>query len=209
MPERADPDNTFFQHQLVFRWLFGFMPVLLLHRSPWRDALLWRYRWAARRCRGKAVLDIPCGMGWGTSILARAKPQRLVGIDYSTEAIADANQRYGRTAEFKIGDMRHIDFPSELFDTVVCLEGIEHITFQHAPIFLAEVSRVLKSGGELLLSSPYPKTSNHSGNQFHLHEYRPEEMRALLEKYFKVTEAFSRPCANLIVSYYRAVKTVS
>src|SRR3989344_882677 len=209
MPERADPFHPVYRYPFRLRWRRNSFLPLTIRRNPWRRALYWRYHWAARRCRGKAVLDIPCGMGWGTSILAKAKPQRLVGIDYSAEAIAEANQRYGRTAEFTVGDMRRIDFPDESFDTVVCLEGIEHITFQHAPIFLAEVSRVLKSGGELLLSSPYPKTGNHSGNQFHLHEYRPEEMRALLEKYFKVTEAFSRPCANLIVSYYRAVKTVS
>src|SRR3989344_7862380 len=113
MAERAHPNNPIFRHRLILRRIFKILPWVSWQRSLWRDALHWRYRWAAGFCRGETVLDIPCGMGWGTSILAKAKPQRLVGIDYSAEAIAEANQRYGRTAEFTVGDMRRIDFPDE------------------------------------------------------------------------------------------------
>jgi ubiquinone/menaquinone biosynthesis C-methylase UbiE len=200
MAERVHPEDPGFRQQWKLSLRCGFFPWLKRIRSPYRDAFRWRYGLVARACKGKDVLDIPCGMGWGTSMLGRSR--RLVGVDLSEEAIREARQRYGGVATFLVGDMGNLDLPSTSFDMVVCLEGIEHVPPDVARLFLQESCRVLREGGELYMSSPFCVTGEHSGNPYHIKEYRPEEMHALVQPYFEVVSVLSRPVDNLIVSMF-------
>jgi ubiquinone/menaquinone biosynthesis C-methylase UbiE len=56
-----------------------------------------RYHFAARWCQGKRVLDVACGEGYGTALLAR-RAAHVTGADISAEAIAHARSRYGSLA---------------------------------------------------------------------------------------------------------------
>ncbi len=134
---------------------------------------MWRYAWDNQHCQGKDVVDIPCGMGWGTSLIRGARS--LKGIDISVEAIAEARGRYGAHAEFGVGDMSHVGVGDLSCDVVSCLEGIEHVPVDVGQKFLAEAHRILRPNGLMLLSSPYCRTKAHSGNPYHIHEYTPDE----------------------------------
>jgi ubiquinone/menaquinone biosynthesis C-methylase UbiE len=74
--------------------------------------------------------------------------------------------------------MSRLEFPDCSFDIVACLEGIEHVSIEVGAKFLREAYRILRPGGQLFVTSPHPKTGGHSGNPFHVHEYRTEELRA-------------------------------
>lgn len=202
MSERAHPDDLSFRAGWKLRWIWGVLPWFRRQRNPYREAVLWRYRWADRFCKGKRVLDVPCGMGWGTSLLRSA--ERAVGVDISPDAVAEARARYGSKAHFEVGSMDALAFPDAAFDVVCCLEGIEHVSPEVGRAFLGEVHRVLVSGGTLLLSSPYCKMRAHSGNPHHVHEYAPAEIRQAVEKRFSIDEVVERDVDIMTILYIRA-----
>lgn len=199
MAERLHPDDPGVRDRWEFRLRRGVVPWITRRQNPYKAAFHWRYEWVSSRCGGKDVLDVPCGMGWGTSLIRGAR--RLSGVDLSEEAIAEAQRRYGRLANFSIGDMGKLNFEESTFDLVSCLEGIEHVPVEVGHRFLNESNRVLRPGGILMLSSPYCRTMPHSGNPYHLHEYRPEEIRALVSERFEMEDVVTRDVDDLAVLY--------
>ena len=204
MAERAHPDSPGFASKWTVRLRYGFLPWIVVSSDPYRREFYWRYRWALTYCEGQDVLDVPCGMGWGTSLVKRTR--LLIGLDVSVDAIREANRRYGRFAKFLAGDMGHLPFDANSFDVVLCLEGIEHVARSAGERFLCEASRVLRPGGKLLLSSPYPVSGKHSGNPYHLYEYPADEMRELLAENFLVRDELTRQVDSVLVTYYSAIK---
>lgn len=205
MEERACPDDPGFRDRWVFHRYKKIIPVIALKRSPYRREFFWRYNWVKRYCRGQDVLDIPCGMGWGASMLRHSKS--IVGVDIYPDAIYEARRRYGNVAHFHIGDMKKLDFANNSFDVVVCLEGIEHVSADVGQSFLKEVNRILKPSGKLFLSSPHCRAGGHSGNKFHIHEYQPDEIKELTTRYFEIEKVLVRGVDKMVVHYFQARKT--
>ena len=148
------------------------------------------------------VLDIPSGMGWGTSLLKGCR--NLVGLDISHESITEAQRRYGGKATFLVGNMNSLPFSDNAFDLISCLEGIEHVSGNVAKFFVSECSRVLRPRGLLIISSPHCTTGEHSGNPYHLKEYTPYELKTLIAPYFEIVLDEARSIDNLIVSIFLA-----
>jgi 2-polyprenyl-3-methyl-5-hydroxy-6-metoxy-1,4-benzoquinol methylase len=64
-----------------------------------------RYRYAEQFVAGKDVLDVACGTGYGSAILARAGARSVTGLDVSPEAVQFADQNYASaTVRFLHGD---------------------------------------------------------------------------------------------------------
>lgn len=166
--------------------------------------MLWRYEWANQYARGKRVLEIPCGMGWGTSLIRSSR--HLVGVDICPTAVAEARQRYGSRIHFQVGNMAHLEFHDASFDLVCCLEGIEHVSAEIGESFLKESWRVLAPGGTLMLTSPYCHTLQHSGNPYHLHEYLPEEICKRVQEKFEISEMFERSVDIMNIVFIRATR---
>lgn len=143
-------------------------------------------------------------MGWGTALLRGCRT--LVGVDISDEAITEARERYGRRAEFIVGDMSRLEFGGAAFDTVVCLEGIEHVPLETGRAFMSESARVLRQDGVLLLSSPCSRDTNHSGNPYHVEEYSFDEIRALIRPFYDIDGVIQRDVGNLLVYYIHATR---
>lgn len=110
-----------------------------------------RYRWAAPLGFGKTVLDVACGSGDGTAILARAGATRTVGVDRSDAELGCARVRAGQAAEFLVVDLYSLPFPDDAFDLVVGFDAIEALP--HRAQALDELHRVLRPHGVLLISS--------------------------------------------------------
>jgi 2-polyprenyl-3-methyl-5-hydroxy-6-metoxy-1,4-benzoquinol methylase len=95
------------------------------------------------------ILDVGCGSGLNSVALA-AKGHRVRGVDLSPAAI----ERYrSQGFEGSVGNFDNgLDYQDASFDAVFCSEVIEHMTSPE--ILAAEMSRVLKPGGLLVLSTP-------------------------------------------------------
>ncbi len=146
---------------------------------------LHRYALAKDIARGKVVLDIACGEGYGSAVLA-GTASRVYGVDIAPDAIAHAKAVYQRpNLEFLVGRCAEIPLPDNTVDLVVSFETIEHHT-EHEAMF-AEIKRVLRPGGVMVMSSPdkleYTERANHA-NAYHVKELYAEEFQRLVERYF-------------------------
>lgn len=100
------------------------------------------------------ILDIGCGSGNITNYLA-AKSKQVTGVDANEEAILYAKQTFVKSGlSFKHALIDQIDFRDETFTKIYILELIEHIYAEQIKDFFSECYRLLKQGGEILLTTP-------------------------------------------------------
>jgi SAM-dependent methyltransferase len=95
------------------------------------------------------VLEVSCGRGGGASFVSRTyQPNRLVGVDMSSENVRLARDRVGRGLEFRVGNAERLDFADASFDVVLNIES-SHL-YDDRTRFFAEAFRVLRPGGHFL-----------------------------------------------------------
>jgi SAM-dependent methyltransferase len=143
------------------------------------------YEWIADRVRGLDVVDMACGEGYGSAVLAR-RAARVVGVDANPEAHDHARAKYTRPGLTFARDL--VETWGEPVDAVVFLQTIEHV--RNPGEVLEHFKRILRPGGVAFVSTPNvltlaPEGAEKSGNPWHVKEYRPEEYRALCEAHFE------------------------
>lgn len=198
MSERAHPHHPGFKDGWVLTWRRGLVPWLRYQRSPWKRGLEERYEFCRPYVTGKRVVDVPCGTGWGTSLLAA---RWALGVDLSAEGVQFAQQHYGHRARFCMGDMTDLPLRDGAVDVVVCLEGIEHVPTAVGKAFVDEAARVLHRDGVVIVSSPVPDLRREP-NPYHIHEYEADELRELFGARFTETAFHQHPVGDVQISYY-------
>jgi SAM-dependent methyltransferase len=146
------------------------------------------YEWIADRCRGLEVVDMACGEGYGTDVLAR-RAARVTGVDANPAAHAHARAKY--SAPGVRFERALVDSYEQECDAVVFLQTIEHVEDPGA--ILRHFASLLRPGGAVYVSTPNvltlaPPGAEKSDNPWHLREYRPDEFRALCEDVFDEVE---------------------
>lgn len=140
--------------------------------------------------RGEKVLDIGCGGGSLTYLLAKAGAETVgaeneeLGLQLARENLASVSEKHLRCT-FVHASAYKLPFEAESFDVVVSCEVIEHL--RKPERMLNEAKRVLKPGGKFILTTPY-RLTEFPLDENHVKEYFPGEIRAMLEKYFKQVE---------------------
>ncbi len=141
----------------------------------------------------KDVLDVACGEGYGSSLMADVA-RSVVGVDISEEVVQHTSATYSKAnLTFRQGSAIALDFAEASFDVVVSFETIEHLAEQAQ--MLAEIRRVLRPDGLLVISSPNrPIYSEESGehNEFHVKELDFKEFDELLKAQFPAIQYFGQ-----------------
>lgn len=136
------------------------------------------YRWFAALCRREdrgRVLDLGCGDGSGTALLAGAGLES-VGVDAEVRTAA-RTYRFGRIA-FREGEAGRTGELHHSFDAVVSVGRLERLTDPQS-LFL-EAKRVLRPGGRLVVVTPNRLTASPRRTRpidgRHVWEYTPDEL---------------------------------
>lgn len=155
------------------------------NQTPTAIEHLHRYALAHELAAGLDVLDIACGEGYGSHLLAGCA-KSVLGVDVAADAVAHAAGKYRRhNLRYAHGSATAVPLPDDAVDLVVSFETIEHL--REHEVMLAELRRVLRPGGRVIISSPdrryYSEATGHA-NPFHLRELSCEEFRELLARFF-------------------------
>jgi hypothetical protein len=154
------------------------------------------YEWIAQRVRDLRVIDMACGEGYGSDVLAGVAAS-VVGVDANPEAHEHARLRYVRP---------NLRFARELVDTffepadaVVFLQTIEHLqqpgaVLEHFRSLIAGVAERPGAQG-VFLSTPNvltlaPAGAPRSDNPWHVHEYRRGEFEQLCREHFPSVQLY-------------------
>jgi len=152
---------------------------------------LHRYFLARYFARGKDVLDIACGEGYGAALLAQVA-RSVIGVDVAEDAVAHAAENYVReNLRFRKGDGCQLPVPDGSVDVVVSFETIEHL-YNHDR-FLAEIRRTLRPGGMVIVSTPdrdIYSPPDQPSNPHHVRELTRREFHALVREHFSHARFF-------------------
>ena len=164
------------------------------------------YEWIAERVAGKRVIDMACGEGYGSDVLA-ASAATVVGVDANPEAHEHARLRYVRPNLRFERDL--VEGFSEPCDAVVFLQTIEHV--RDAGAILDHFRSMLQPGGVAFVSTPNlltlaPPGAEKSGNPWHVHEYRAAEFDALCHDHFDRVEVLGLFHARRLRAHELAIR---
>ena len=175
------------------------------HLDPSENVIFQRhliaYKEATKRIKG-TVLEIGSGEGYGIKELA-SNAEHYIAVDKYNTNISDElmNKNNITFIQSEVPPLKDIEENS--IDFVVSFQVIEHIKEDNK--FLAEIQRVLKPGGELILTTPNIKMSL-SRNPWHIREYSPKDIDELLKKYFDIVELKGVFGNEKVMSYYNKNK---
>jgi SAM-dependent methyltransferase len=114
----------------------------------------------------------------------------VVAVDVSWQGMYSAVQRHAcTTVSFVQGDGTSLPFGDGTFGAAISLETVEHIS--HDTQFVAELGRVLRANGMLLLSTPN-RAQTGVRNPHHIREYLLDELLQLLAPHFSVQRIYGQ-----------------
>jgi arsenite methyltransferase len=114
---------------------------------------------------GEQILDLGCGNGWATRLLARSAPgTAAIGVDVAAAMVARAEERHSLTirARYEVASFEALPFPAARFDRAFSMEALYYAV--DLPRALGEVRRVLKPGAPFDAIVDYYKESPHTAS---------------------------------------------
>lgn len=134
------------------------------------------------------VLDVACGLGSGTSYLAK-QAKKVIGVDISEETINMCKNKYldQKNIKFINKDIYELNFNNNYFDLIISIHTMEHLPDEQG--FLERINNWLKPDGiviiEVPLSKDYPfKEIDEPFRKGHIREYKTDEFINLLKTKF-------------------------
>jgi 2-polyprenyl-3-methyl-5-hydroxy-6-metoxy-1,4-benzoquinol methylase len=158
-----------------------------------------RYNFVKEFTNGKKVLDIACGCGYGSYLIANeGNAKEVVAIDLDSDSIRYGNHRFNNPAIKRYIDDAQEYIKESEFDVIVSFETIEHLPkFDQ---FLKNMSKSLKDDGFFYVSTPIvKKTRTNCVNPFHVIEWSFEDFHKIINGNFNIEEIYLQDinCKNL------------
>lgn len=169
--------------------------------NPVHQRLLFPYVQAAHIVNGN-VLEIGCGWGRGLELLTKAA-SHYTGIDKNADLIQALGKAYPQSSFIAASIPPLAGLADNTFDYIVTFQVIEHI--ENDDLFVREAHRVLKPGGKLLLTT-VNKTFSLTRNPWHVREYKADELKGLMGKYFRQVQTQGIHGNEKVMTYYEQNK---
>ncbi len=147
--------------------------TLVLHQE--------RYRFAAEHLVPGRLLDIACGAGYGTALMAgkAGVAVEAVGVDLSGEAVDYARRHYANPGVRFVQHDAMTFAEEEGFDSIVSIETIEHVSDPAG--LIRHLLGILRPGGVFIAS--VPTTPSADANPYHLHDFTGRSFRGMIAPY--------------------------
>ncbi|MHC4878578.1 MAG: class I SAM-dependent methyltransferase [Planctomycetota bacterium] len=184
---------------------------------PWlRHQQATRYLWVTSFTNNKRVLEVGCGGGAGCHEILTAGAAEVTGVDVDADGVQHARQRFkSPRLKFDVVQDARLPLQDAAYDVVVALETVEHVENDRS--FVEELERVLRPGGELLLSTPNrvvtnPGTSidDRPVNPLHVREYTKRELGELLAECFDDVEWYGQTfCSRGLPAVLKAIGRIA
>lgn len=146
-----------------------------------------RYYFSIEYAKGR-VLDIACGTGYGSKILAKAQKSKLsevVAVDNDAAALKyAAAKHFHPLIQYKNHDAEDPELPEKLgkFDLIISFETLEHL--QEETVFMNNLYNMLKPGATLIISTPFGAGRGQPTNEaYHVHQLNETEFIELFDLY--------------------------
>lgn len=151
------------------------------------------------------VLDIACGEGYGTALIADWGACDVLGVDISAEAIAAARLNFPReNTRYLCADAVAAEDPlagEAPFDLIVCFETFEHVS--DPDLLLRRLASWLRPNGTIVISCPNDPAAGRLGfsNEFHLRPWTREEFRGCCEAILGTATSWllQTPCVGAMI----------
>jgi ubiquinone/menaquinone biosynthesis C-methylase UbiE len=192
---------------------------LLNQNDPWWGEHVHRYNEALRFVNGAdIILDIACGTGFGSDILAQHTKGLVIGGDIADDAIRECAASWKRdNLKFEVLDGTKLPYHENYFDKIVSFETIEHTTKYKE--MLQEFCRVLKPGGIAFISTPNFPINSPTGkvlNPYHTQEFTYGELKSILsgifrevkitgQKYSRYDDGKANKSGKIIYSFFNII----
>ncbi len=138
-----------------------------------------RYHWAAEICKDKDVVELACGAGPGLGLLQKVSKSFVAG-DISEKLVDHCKSVYGDRVDVQILDAMKLPFKAKSKDVILIFEALYYLP--DAKAFFAEVNRVLRPGGKLLIVSANKDLYDFNPSPFSVRYYGTRELKALADE---------------------------
>ena len=141
------------------------------------------YAFALDHVENRRVLDVGCGTGYGSDLLA-TRASRVLALDQDAAAISYCRDHYARdNLHYEVADANRLSHVNA-FDVVLSFQVIEHVPDPHD--FLRRLRQAAVPGGTVLVTTPNVREPEEgpSGNLFHVSEMNADQLRALAAAVF-------------------------
>lgn len=147
------------------------------------------YKFAEEHVRGKNVLEVGCGTGYGSEHLSHIAGS-MISIDQWKEGIAVCQKTLSNdNISFIPANALKLPFKDESFDVVISFQVIEHFSPDDCSRYLFEIKRTLRNNGILIVTTPNSNLRllpfQKQRNPEHLREYNDRTLRRLLKARFE------------------------
>jgi SAM-dependent methyltransferase len=150
-----------------------------------------RYRFACQFVAHLRVLDVACGSGYGTEMLASSgEAVSVLGVDNWVDT--ECSRRPGQGMSFLVARAECLPIQPESFDVAISMETIEHLA---EPVnFLEQLRQTLVPGGLAIISTPLNNEASRfqPDNPYHRREYSANEFHSLITRSFGSCDLWSQ-----------------
>lgn len=180
-----------------FRWLT--FPIMPVHLQTVRSDIKRLISQHSRNKERLSILDVggrksPYTIGIAADITLLDVPQEAgtksdLNLGFTQDILTTIQQKRSNICDLIIQDMTQSTLADASYDTVVCIEVIEHVEQDDA--FVKHIAKVLKKGGWAYFTTPngdYIKNEGPHKNPDHLRHYTKAQLQNLLERYFDTVE---------------------
>tara|TARA_B100000161_G_C33419079_1_gene354694 strand:+ start:71 stop:691 length:621 start_codon:yes stop_codon:yes gene_type:complete len=156
-----------------------------------------RFKFVAKMLNKKdRVLDLGCGNGFSSYFYSHFC-KSVHGVDIQEAVINNWECFEHENISFSLGNILNDEIYEKDIEAITCVDVIEHFSLSDGEKIIENAAKCLskqKNGGQFIIGTPSkfsnPFRAEHN-KEHHLHEYEPDELQNICERYFPRTLQFS------------------